>query len=67
MSRYITKRNRCDCHPETCCHWPWITWDTVLEVEIGNGGEYERTVDKQTQKFNEKSEEIESEQRHYYG
>ena len=35
--RYVTKPNRCDCHPETCTHWNYITWDTELDLEVGKG------------------------------
>ena len=30
--RYEVRRNRCDCHPETCCHGRYNVFDTLNQV-----------------------------------
>lgn len=52
MSRYITKANRCDCHPETCNHFDWYTFDTKSELPIGFGSDIQTRVDEQTARLN---------------
>ena len=34
-ARYEVRKTKCNCHRETCPHWAYYVFDTLLEVDTG--------------------------------